>query len=122
MFARASMRGWQAGTGATSNTLLPRKEKLTLDGKKALKALLFGEQAAQHCLTPEGELRSIDRLFAQAPAPRGHHVVVASCAAMIARRASARNAHSYEKFAEMIDRHWERYRSALSRGATTRSG
>jgi transposase len=38
-------------------TLLSRKENLTLDGRKALKALLSAN-TAQHGLCPQGKLRS----------------------------------------------------------------
>src|SRR5262249_35356358 len=45
-------------------TLPSRRENLTLDGKKALKTLLFGQQAAQHGLCPQGEVRSVVELRA----------------------------------------------------------
>ena len=46
-------------------TLLSRQENLTLDGKKALKTLLVGQQAAQHGLCPQGKFRPVVELRAR---------------------------------------------------------
>ena len=46
-------------------TLLSRRENLTLDGKRALRTLSSGQQAAQHGLPVEGELRAAVELRAR---------------------------------------------------------
>jgi transposase len=101
-------------------TLLSRKENLTLDGRKALKTLLSANKRLNTAyLLKEsfGQLWSYER---EGWARRFFENWRASL--------KWQRLKPYEKFAEMIDRHWDgiagsktKSRSASSRGSTTRS-
>jgi transposase len=103
--------------------LLSRKENLTLDGKKALKTLLSANKRLNTAYVLKesfGQLWSYER---EGWARRFFENWRASL--------KWQRLKPYEKFAEMIDRHWHgiatanrrtRSRSVSSRGSTTRSG
>jgi transposase len=104
-------------------TLLSRRENLSLEGKKALKMLLAANKRLNTAYVLKesfGQLWSYER---EGWARRFFENWRASL--------KWQRLKPYEKFAEMIDRHWEaspptagwrtRSRSASSRGSTTRS-
>ena len=125
-FARASVPGSRVASGATSRagcTLLSRREKSPLDGKKALKVLLAANKRLNTAYVLKesfGQLWSYER---EGWARRFFENWRASL--------KWQRLPPYEKFAEMIDRHrngiaatagWRtRSRSASSRASTTRS-
>ena len=80
-------------------TLLSRKENLTLDGGKGFEGAAVGQQAAQHGLCPQGELRSTLELRTRR---LGTPLLENWRASLKWQRLKP-----YEKFAEMIQRHWD---------------
>ena len=128
-FARAKMGGLRVATGATSG---PEIHFAVAQGEpharrqEGIEDVVFGQQAAQHGLCPQGELWPVMEL-------RTRGLGAALLRETGGQASSGSGSSPYGKFAAMIDRHWDGIAaycrlenkvlcSALSKGSTTRSG
>ena len=80
-------------------TLLSHRENLTLDGRQGFEDVACGQQAAQHGLCAQGELWSAVELRARRLGTALLRELEGSL--------KWQRLKPYEKFAEMIDRHWD---------------